>query len=289
MMVWEKLLPMFDFSFRDFSFRAVQTVQTVSLHPHPPCIRCAVPSYPCLLFFSFFPFHPNLSAAMSSSSSPPPRLTLTQAISCQRHLNTATTAPTPWPLQLPPCHPLQGAEHPLDSLSHMCHRHTQATLPLSPSLCLVHLKKASDKSFPFFSPLSLMMKDTSPQHRPIAPPCGMQAPTPPPLMCMQVTLLPLLSPPPPPPQCLYDCHHFPDPVILQLVSPDFATWTGGAKGVLAPTISTRPHLLTLPLCVGHSTCVAAPVAPLSLCALPHPAPPCVMILDMVSFLFAYLL
>src|SRR6266702_3763965 len=124
MMVWEKLLPMFDFSFRDFSFRAVQTVQTVSLHPHPPCIRCAVPSYPCLLFFSFFPFHPNLSAAMSSLLPPPPCLALTQVISHQHHLNTATTTPTLWPLQLLPHHPLQGAKHPLNLPSHASQAHT---------------------------------------------------------------------------------------------------------------------------------------------------------------------
>ncbi len=131
---------------------------------------------------------------MSSSSSPPPRLTLTQAISCQRHLNTATTAPTPWPLQLPPCHPLQGAEHPLDSLSHMCHRHTQATLLPSPSLCLVHLKKASDKSFPFFSPLSLTVQDTSPRHRPIALP----------MACKHPPHLPLHACRPP---FRHHCHH----------------------------------------------------------------------------------
>ena len=97
---WEKLLPTFDFSFRADS-KPSSAVQS-------PPIRTR----------SFFPFfHPNLSAAMSSSSSPPPRLALTQAISRRRHLDTATTAPTPWPLQPPPRHPLRGAKHPLDSLS----------------------------------------------------------------------------------------------------------------------------------------------------------------------------
>src|SRR6266702_6129698 len=49
--------------------------------------------------------------------------------------------------------------------------------------------------------------------------------------------------------CLYDQHHFPDPVTLQPASPDFATQTGGAKGVLAPTISARPPFAhPLPLC-----------------------------------------
>src|SRR6266581_153730 len=93
----------------------VQTGQTVS--PRPPCS----PLLSVLaLFFSFFPFHPNLSAAMSSSSLPPPRLALTQVISHWCHLNTTTTAPTLWPLQPLPCHPLQGAKHPLDSHSLTC-------------------------------------------------------------------------------------------------------------------------------------------------------------------------
>src|SRR6266571_9293880 len=84
------------------------------------------PSYPCSLsqvlfpffFFSFFPFHLNLSAV--TSPSPPPHLALTQAISHRRrhqprcrHLNTATTAPTPWPLQPPPRHPLQARQLPV--------------------------------------------------------------------------------------------------------------------------------------------------------------------------------
>ncbi len=123
---------------------------------------------------------------------------------------------------------------------HTCRGHTQATPPPLPSLCLVHLKKTSDKSFPFFPPSSLMVQDTSPRHRPVAPPRGTQAPTPPPLARMQAALSPSLSPQLPPPQCLYDRRHFPDPVALQPASPDFAARTGGAKGALAPTISARP-------------------------------------------------
>src|SRR6266702_7031343 len=114
MMVWEKLLPMLNFSF-------------LCRHSKPPSSSMQPPpSYPCSLsqvffpffFFSFFPFHLNLSAA--TSPSPPPCLTLTQVISrrChhqphRRHLNTATTAPTPWPLQPPPRHPLQACQLPV--------------------------------------------------------------------------------------------------------------------------------------------------------------------------------
>ncbi len=200
------------------------------------------------VFFSFFPFHLNLSAATSLSLLPPPRLALTQAISRQHHLDTATTAPTLWLLQLPPRHPC-GEPSTHWNRPHKCRGHTQATPPLPPSLCLVHLKKASDKSFPFFPPSSLMVQDTSPQHRPIAPPCGTQAPTPPPFTRMQATLSLLPSPQPPPPQCFYNWRHFPDPGALQPASPNFATQTGGAKGALAPTISmTPPFTHPPPLC-----------------------------------------
>src|SRR6266702_1840803 len=68
-------------------------------------------------------------------------------------------------------------------------------------------------------------------------PCGTQASIQPPLARMQAALSPLLSPQPPPPQCLYDWHHFPDPVALQ---PRLCHTDRGAKGVLAPTISARP-------------------------------------------------
>src|SRR6266702_4616704 len=93
-------------------------VQSVS-----PCLPCSTLLSILALFF-FFPFHPNLSAATTTSSPPPPCLALTQAISCQCHLDTATTAPTPWPLQPPPRHPLQGVKHLLDSPSHTSRAHT---------------------------------------------------------------------------------------------------------------------------------------------------------------------
>src|SRR6266702_979711 len=88
----------------------------------------------------------------------------------------------------------------------------------------------------------------------------------------QATLAPSpsLSPQPPPPQCLYNQHHFPNPVALQPASPDFATQTGGAKGALAPTISVRPpfahppplcrsfHSCGCPCCAPRFTCPALP-------------------------------
>src|SRR6266702_453984 len=110
---WEKLLPTFGFSFRADS--------TVSL-PRSPCsllsmLAVASLFFPFLFFFfffffSFFPFHLNLSAATSLSPSPPRCLALTQVISRRRHPNTTTTAPTPWPLQPPPHHPLRVCQPP---------------------------------------------------------------------------------------------------------------------------------------------------------------------------------
>ncbi len=109
------------------------------------------PSYSCLLpqvFFSIFPFHLNLSAA-----SPPPHLAhlaLTQVISHQCQLNTTTTAPTPWPLQPPPCHLLQAC-HPSIAPALTCivgihkpphHHHHHCSLH-------TYKIKAPDKSFPF--------------------------------------------------------------------------------------------------------------------------------------------
>ncbi len=75
---------------------------------------------------------------------------------------------------------------------------------------------------------------------------------------MRMLAAPLLSPSPqpPPPQCLYyDQRHFPDPIAVQPVSPNFATQTGGAKGALAPTISTRPPFAhPPPLCRSFHSC-----------------------------------
>src|SRR6266702_82147 len=119
MMAWENFLPTFDFSFRADSKPSSSTMQP--------------PSYPCLLlkvffslFFSlfFFPFYPNLSSSTLPSPSPPPCLTLTQVISHQCHLNTTTTAPTLWPLQLLPHHPLWACQPPAAStLTHVMGTH----------------------------------------------------------------------------------------------------------------------------------------------------------------------
>src|SRR6266702_4389502 len=153
---WEKLLPTFDFSFR--ADRADSKPSSAVQSP-PICARS---------FFSFFPFHPNLSAATSSSSPPPPRLALTQAISRRRHLDTATTAPTV-AATTAATSPFAGSQAPA-GLAHTRRGHTQATPPPSPSLCLVHLKKASDQSFPLFSPFVFNGAghplDTGPLHSP---------------------------------------------------------------------------------------------------------------------------
>src|SRR6266702_3987105 len=79
------------------------------------------PSYPCSLsqvlfpffFFSFFPFHPNLSAA--TSPSPPPHLALTQAISRRR-----CHQPHRPPLDTGLLHPPVACKHPPHLPSRAC-------------------------------------------------------------------------------------------------------------------------------------------------------------------------
>src|SRR6266702_1645379 len=85
----------------------------------------------------------------------------------------------------------------------------------------------------------------------------MQAPTPPPLARMHATHSP--SPQPPPPQCLYDWRH-----------PTLPHRQGVQKVRWPPPFPRHPHLLTLPVCVGRPTRVAAPVGPPCLRALPRP-------------------
>src|SRR6266702_7297309 len=224
------------------------------------------------LFSSSFPFHPNLSAA--TSPSPPPHVTLTQVISCQCHLNTATTAPTLWPLQPLPCHPLWAHQPPAaPTLTRVVG--TQATPPLSPSLCLVHPKKPQISYFPFFSPSSLIVHDTSPcSTQACCTPHGTQAPTPPPLVCMQATPSLLPSPQQPPPQCLYNQHHLTNPIALQLASPNFSTQTGGEKGALALTISaTPPFAHPPPLCRSSHLCGCPHCASQVMCPTAHACPP----------------
>jgi len=91
---------------------------------------------------------------------------------------------------------------------------------------------------------------------------------------MQAVLLPSLSPQPPPPQCLYDWRHFPNSVALQLASPNFTTQTGGAKGALAPTISTRPPFAhPPPLCRSFHSRGCPHCAPRFTRPAPRPIPP----------------
>src|SRR6266702_405077 len=97
-----------------------------------------------------------------------------------------------------------------------------------------------------------MVQDTSPRHRPVAPPCGMQAPTPPPLVCMQAALSPSLSPQPPPPQCLYDWCHFPAPLVY---APRPARRPPlHARGCRRDTAPLVPSALAMPHARGRATC-----------------------------------
>src|SRR6266702_4241889 len=258
MTVWEKLLPTFNFSFR--ADRADSKPSSAMQSP-PICA--------CSFFFLF-----------SLSSEP---------VSCDIIIVATSTLPRPHTGDIPSAPPqhcnyctnynhhhvtLCGEPSTHWTCPHMHHGHTQATPPPLPSLCLVHLKKASDKSFPLFSPFVFNGAGRFPSTQACCTPCGMQAPTPPPLVCMQATPLPFPSPQPPPPQCLYDQCHFPDPITIQLASPDFATQTGGAKGALAPTISVRPPFAhPPPLCRSfHSH--GCPHCALWFTCLPHPALPC---------------
>src|SRR6266702_2060339 len=155
-------------------------VQTVSASKPSSAVQTPpIRARCCKSFFSFFSLSSepvSCDVVVASSTSPRPHTGVIPSAP-PRHRNyrtnlvAATTAATST---------LCGEPSTRWTRPHMRRGHTQATPPPSPSLCLVHLKKASDKSFPFFSPSSLTVQDTSPRHRPIAPPCGPQAPPPPP-------------------------------------------------------------------------------------------------------------
>ncbi len=150
-----------------------------------------------------------------------------------------------------------------------CHGHTQATPLPSPLLCLVHPKKPQISHFPFYFPLSLMVQDISPQHRPVAPPMACKHP---PHLPSCTCRLPL------------HCHHHHNNHHLNASTtsttsptPSPYNWRHltfphrqGVKKVHWPSpFLQHPHLLTLPLCVGHPTCVAAPIVPPRLCVPLH--------------------
>src|SRR6266702_1524404 len=113
-----------------------------------------------------------------------------------------------------------------------CHGHTQATPLPSPLLCLVHPKKPQISHFPFYFPLSLMVQDISPQHRPVSPPMACKHPPHLPSCKCRLSL--------PYHHHLYNQHHLTNPIALQLASPNFSTQTGGEKGALALTIPATP-------------------------------------------------
>src|SRR6266702_2505343 len=138
MTAWEKLLPTFDFSF--CADRADS--KPLSAVQSPP-IRAR----------SFFPFFPFIQTCQLRHRRR--RHFHLASPSHRRYPIGATSTPQlphqPWPLQPPPRHPLREPST-CWTRPHTRRGHTQATPPPSPSLCLVHLKKASDKSFPLFSP-----------------------------------------------------------------------------------------------------------------------------------------
>ena len=159
-------------------------VQTVSASKPSSAVQTPpIRARCCKSFFSFFSLSSepvSCDVVVAASTSPRPHTgDIPSAPPRHRNYRTnlvaATTAATST---------LCGEPSTRWTRPHTHRGHTQTTPPPSPSLCLVHLKKASDKSFPFFSPSSLTVQDTSPRHRPVAPPRGTQAPTPPPLARM---------------------------------------------------------------------------------------------------------
>src|SRR6266571_7420036 len=188
---WEKLLPTFDFSFRADS--ADSKPSSSSAVQSPP-IRARS-------FFPFFPFIRTCQLRCRRRR----RLHLASP-SHRRYPVGATSTP-----QLP--HQPRGRYNRRHvtlcgepsihcTRPHTRRGHTQAALPPLPSLCLVHLKKASDKSFPLFFPFVFNSAGHLPSTQARYTPHGTQASIPPPLARMQAALSPLLSPQPPPPQCL---------------------------------------------------------------------------------------
>ncbi len=191
----------------DFSFRADSADSKPSSTMQSPPIRAR----------SFFPFFPFIQTCQ-----------LQRHCCCRLHLASPShrrypvgTTSTPQLLHQPHgrynCRHITLCGEPSTRCTrpHMRRRHTQATLPPSSSLCLVHLKKASDKSFPLFFPFVFNSAGHLPLTQARCTPRGTQASIPPPLARMQAALSPSLSPQPPPPQCLYDQRHFPDLITLQ--------------------------------------------------------------------------
>src|SRR6266571_9471918 len=91
--------------------------------PHPPCsplspIRacCRKSFFPFSFFFIFSLSSEPVSCDIGvTSTSPHPHTGDIPSARHQphrRHLDTATTAPTPWPLQPPPRHPLRARQPP---------------------------------------------------------------------------------------------------------------------------------------------------------------------------------
>ncbi len=165
--------------------------------------------------------------------------------------------------------PFAGSRAPAGlALSHTRRGHTQATLPPSPSLCLVHLKKASDKSFPLFFPFVFNGAGHLPSTQAVALPVARKHP---PHLPSRACRPPFRR------RCRHNHHHL-NASTTGATSPTSSPYNrrhptsphkqGVQKVRWPPPFPRDPHLLTLPLCVGRSTRVAAPVAPPGLRAPP---------------------
>ncbi len=118
-----------------------------------------------------------------------------------------------------------------------------------------------------------MVQDTSPRHRPVALPVARKHP---PHLPSRACRLPFRR------RCRHNHHHLnasttgatsPTPSPYNRRHPTSPHRQGVQKVRWPPPFPRDPHLLTLPLCVGRSTHVAAPVAPPGLRAPPRPTPP----------------
>src|SRR6266702_3633204 len=124
---------------------------------------------------------------------------------------------------------------------------------------------------PHLSPSSLTVQDTSPRHRPVALRVARKHP---PHLPSRTCRPPLRR------RRRHNHHHLnasttgatsPTPSPYNPRHPPFPHRQGVQKVRWPPPFPRDPHLLTLPLCVGRSTRVAAPVAPPGLRAPPRPA------------------
>src|SRR6266702_2708640 len=258
---WEKLLPTLDFSFSCRS-RADSKPSSSAVQPalSYPCSLSQV-FFPFFIFFHFFPFirtcqllhrrrlhlaspsHRRYPVSPPSTPSTPPQ-------HCNYRTNPVATTTTA-------TSPLAGTPTTRCTRPHTRRGHTQAIPPLSPFLA--HLKKPQISHFPFFSPSSLTVQDTPLDTGLLHPPVARKHP---PHLHSRACRPPLRH-----------CHHnhllnasttgatSPTPSPYNWRLPTLPHRQGVQKVRWPPPFLRHPHLLTLPLCVGRPTHVAAPVAP----------------------------